>query len=154
MLSGFEVVNAGAGSDSITGATSADSLVGGDGNDLLAGGAGNDTLSGGSGNDTFRFDATIGSGNVDRITDYNVAADTISLENAVFTRLLTTGALKASEFVANKAGRAVDSNDYLVYDSDGGQLYYDADGSGAGVAVLVAILAPGLALTAADFVVT
>ena len=48
----------------------------------------------------------------------------------------------------------MDSNDYLVYDSDGGQLYYDADGSGAGVAVLVAILAPGLALTAADFVVT
>ena len=40
---------------------------------------------------------------------------------------------------------------YVVYGTDTGRLCYDADGSGAGAAVEVAVLGTGLALTAADF---
>ena len=46
--------------------------------------------------------------------------------------------------------KAVDANDYVVYNSQTGALSYDADGSGAGAAVQIATLAPNLKLTAAD----
>ncbi len=138
--------------DRLTGSTGANELLGGNGNDTLNGGAGHDTLTGGAGLDSFRLDSPLSaSTNVDTITDFKAVDDTIELENAVFTRLTATGALSASFFAANTAGVAVDANDYLVYDSDGGQLYYDFDGNGAGAAVLIARLQPGAALTAADF---
>ena len=161
-LSGIESVTAGAGNDTVVGASTTDrlsgdagndSLSGGAGNDTLSGGAGTDVLSGGDGGDTFWFDTAAISANVDRIGDYNVVADTIALDNAVFTRLGNAGALNAAFFVANTAGAARDSNDYLIYDTDGGQLYYDADGSGAGAKVLIANLGANLPLTSNDFVV-
>ncbi|WP_269766611.1 hypothetical protein [Methylovulum psychrotolerans] len=40
-----------------------------------------------------------------------------------------------------------------LYNSVSGGLFYDADGSGAGVAVQVALLGTGLAMTSADFMV-
>jgi hypothetical protein len=49
---------------------------------------GNDTLSGGSGSDHFRFDSFLNAlTNSDTITDFNVAADTIELENVIFGSL-------------------------------------------------------------------
>ncbi|MBQ0943041.1 hypothetical protein KAK07_06815 [Ideonella sp. 4Y16] len=142
-------------SDRLSGTSGDNLLSGGAGHDTLAGGLGNDSLSGGLGSDTFRFDtAPSATLNADTITDYSVADDSFSLENGVFTKLVTTGTLSATYFTANTAGVAMDANDYLVYDSDGGQLYYDADGNGAGAAVLVAKLGPGLALSALDFIIT
>ena len=89
---------------------------------------------------------------MDSITDFVVADDTVQLENAAFTKLTTTGTLSASYFV--KAAASVDANDYLVYNSTTGALYYDADGSGSvNSAVQIALLGTGLALTNADFVV-
>ena len=41
----------------------------------------------------------------------------------------------------------------MVYNTSTGQLYYDADGSGAGGAQLIATLQAGAALTAADITV-
>ena len=77
--------------------------------------------------------------------------DRFLLENAVFTKLTTTGAISAANFRASTAGTAADANDYILYDTDSGQLYYDADGSGAGTRLLFATVTPGTALTSSDF---
>lgn len=57
----------------------------------------------------------------------------------MFTKLAASGALSPGNFVANSTGHAVDRNDFIAYETDTGKLYYDADGSGAGAAVLVAV---------------
>ena len=107
----------------------------------------------------------MGSTNIDKITDFVVADDTIQLENAIFnnaalsaiaanTALSSTPTL-ASYFKAITTGGTTDSNDYIVYNKTSGALYYDADGGTDGNAdgVQIALLGTNLALTAADFVV-
>jgi Ca2+-binding RTX toxin-like protein len=89
---------------------------------------------------------------VDQVTDYNVAADRIEIDNAVFTGL-ATGTLAASAFRANAAGQATDASDRIIYDTDNGHLYFDADGNAGGGRVRFAILDPGLAMVAAEFLV-
>jgi Ca2+-binding RTX toxin-like protein len=136
----------------LAGTTGNDLIDGRGGNDTLWGKAGNDVLTGGSGRDTFVFDTKLNAKtNVDRIVDFNVADDTIRLENAVFTKLTKTGALSSSNFVTGSAAK--DSNDYIVYNKSTGALSYDADGSGSGAAVRFAVIANKVALTAADFIV-
>jgi len=88
---------------------------------------------------------------MDTITDFMVNDDTIQLDNAVFTKLATTGALNAAWFV--KAATALDADDYVVYNPATGGMLYDADGSGAGSPVQIAQLGTNLALTHADFVI-
>lgn len=136
----------------ITGNSGKNVLSGEAGNDTLSGGGGADRLTGGSGKDQFLFNSSLGGGNIDTITDYNVADDTIRLENAIFTAL-STGKLAAAAFVANTNGKAADASDRIVYESDTGKLFYDADGTGSAGAVQFALLAKGLALSAADFFV-
>jgi len=134
-----------------TGNTLNNVIVGNSGDNVLSGGAGKDTLTGGSGKDVFVFNSALSATtNVDTITDFVVADDTIQLENAIFTKLTATGALNPSFF---KIGIATDSNDYILYDSTTGVLSYDADGSGAGKAVQIALIGTGKALTSLDFVV-
>jgi Ca2+-binding RTX toxin-like protein len=58
-------------------------LDGGTGNDTLNGRAGKDTLTGDTGADTFVFDTALQATNVDTITDFSVADDTLSLDDAV-----------------------------------------------------------------------
>jgi Ca2+-binding RTX toxin-like protein len=126
-------------------------IVGNDGANVLNGGAGKDTLTGGVGKDVFVFNSALnGTTNVDTITDFVVADDTIQLENAIFTKLTAAGALNPDFF---KIGVATDANDYILYDSTTGALSYDADGSGAGKAVQIALIGSGKALTSLDFVV-
>ena len=134
----------------LIGDTGNDTLSGSSGNDILDGGVGNDVLTGGAGLDLFRF-ASAPTANGDALTDFSVADDTLQLENAVFKKFTTPGVLKAANFV--KATAAHDLNDYLVYNPATGALSYDADGSGAGVAVQIALLGVNLALTNADFVI-
>jgi hypothetical protein len=117
----------------------------------IDGKGGLDTLNGGSGADTFVFSSTLGAGNVDTLADFSVAADTIELENAVFTKLVATGALANGYFRANTTGLAQDANDHIVYETDTGKLFYDADGVGGAAGIQFAKLAVGLALTSADF---
>ena len=64
---------------------------------------------------------------------------------------LTLGALAPGAFVIGTA--AGDADDRIIYNSTTGQLYFDADGSGAGAAVLFAILQGAPAITASDFTV-
>jgi Ca2+-binding RTX toxin-like protein len=71
----------------------ANAIVGNSGDNLLNGAAGADTLTGWVGDDIFMFNSPLGGGNIDAITDFNVADDTIRLENAIFTAITGTGVL-------------------------------------------------------------
>ena len=152
----------GAGSDTIRGNAVANSLKGGggadriyglDGADRLAGGTGNDILTGGTGRDVIVFDSRPSkTSNMDRITDFSVADDTIYVENAVFTKAGSAGKLSAAAFW--KGAKAHDASDRFVYDDASGRLYYDADGTGAAAQIQFAQLAKHLKVGAADFMVT
>ncbi|MDK9693206.1 MAG: hypothetical protein OEL19_03015 [Sulfurimonas sp.] len=153
---GNDILLGGDGNDSLLGGAGNDSLTGSGGGDVLTGGAGNDNISGGAGADSFVFNAALNATtNKDTITDFVAVDDTIKLENAIFTKLTTTGVLNAANFVASSGGTAVDANDYVLYNTSSGVLSYDADGSGAGVAVAFALLGTSThpTITAADFVV-
>jgi len=69
--------------------------------------------------------------------------------------LLTAGPLAASSFRSG-AGvtAAADADDYLIYDTTSGALYYDASGNAGAAPVHIASLAAGLALSNLDFVIT
>ena len=136
--------------DVLEGNSGADVLSGGLGADRLFGGLGNDNLTGGAGSDSFVFNTATVS-NIDTITDFNVAEDTIELENAIFTGLPTTGTLSAADFVIGTA--AGDASDRIIYNSATGALLYDSNGNAAGGSVQIATLQTGLLLTNADFLI-
>ena len=138
-----DILRGGAGDDTINGNDGADTLRGDAGNDIINGGIGNDTIIGGTGADTltggagadmFVFTAPLN--NVDSITDFDGNVDQIHLDDAAFSAFGPT--IDAGEFVANSGGVAGDANDFLLYDTDTGDLYYDADGNGVGARVLIA----------------
>ncbi|MBB4153048.1 Ca2+-binding RTX toxin-like protein [Sphingomonas jinjuensis] len=133
----------------LTGNEVAQFVVGNDGADTLDGRGGADTLIGGGGADVFAFTTAAASGNADTIFDFQAGIDRIGLATDVFAAV-TDGGIQAGEFVAGTA--AQDGDDRLVYDQTTGRLFYDADGNGAGAAVLLAQLTAGTALTAASFV--
>ena len=88
--------------------------------------------------------------NVDTITDFVVADDTVRLENSIFSGL-AVGVLNADAF--HIGGAAADAEDRIIYNATTGALIFDVNGSAAGGATQFAKLATGLALTNADFVV-
>jgi serralysin len=100
---------------------------------------------------SFAFTTALGAGNVDRLVDFSGADDTIRLDDAIFTAIGSPGALDANAFVTGTA--AADASDRIIYNSGTGQLYYDADGTGAGAAVQFATLDAAPALAAGDFLV-
>ena len=151
---GSDILYGGDGNDRLYGGEGADSLYGDANDDRLYGGSGNDRLVGGSGADRVAFEIRPNStSNRDTIADFQPRLDRIELENAIFTRLALPGKLSVQNFARNLDGVAKDKNDYIVYETDTGKLFYDADGSGKGKAVLIATLENKAALTAADFYV-
>lgn len=131
-------------------------ISGNAGADQIDGGLGADILTGGGGTDSFVFSTALGAGNVDDITDFNAAADTIKLENTGVDMFntLASGALSATAFkVIGPGGAAVDASDRILYNQSTGALYYDADGSGAGARIQFATVDAGTVLTSADFVI-
>jgi Ca2+-binding RTX toxin-like protein len=97
------------------------------------------------------FNTAPGAGNVDAITDFNVVADTIRVENSVFAALGAAGTLTADKFHIGAA--AHDASDRIIYNAANGRLYFDADGAGGAAQIQIATLAPGLLLSNADFLV-
>lgn len=153
--SGDDYLQAGWGNDFLNGGSGDDILRGGTGDDLLNGNAGADILTGNEGYDIFKFaDFLLDGVDIDTITDFNSGVDIIQLGQWAFDHL-SLGALRAGQFTANDDGEAQDGNDYIIYESDTGNLYYDEDGNGAGAKLQFAVIGVGThpLLTAADFVV-
>ncbi|TPK56152.1 calcium-binding protein [Mesorhizobium sp. B2-4-19] len=137
-----------------TGNSIANVIGGNSGNNIINGLGGNDTLSGAQGNDSFVFTTALNAlTNVDTITDFSVADDTIWVDNAIFAALGGNGTLTADQFIKNTTGLAGDDNDHIIYETDTGWLSYDSNGSVAGGSTHFATLAANLALTNADFFV-
>ncbi|MFN0195003.1 MAG: calcium-binding protein [Aestuariivirga sp.] len=125
-------------------------IFGSGGSNYIDGKAGSDFLTGSGGLDNFLFTTALGSTNIDAISDFTVADDTLRLDDAIFTAL-PTGYLAVAAFRIGTA--AADVDDRIIYDSATGNVYYDRDGTGAVAKVQFATLDPGLAMTNADIFV-
>jgi Ca2+-binding RTX toxin-like protein len=148
------------GADYLNGYAGSDIVNGGDGDDYLAGGSSADTLTGGEGKDTFMLGSDRGLGiqnGVDTITDFNLTDDSFRLISADFTAFIgMAGTLASNNFVAGAdKTTATDADDYIIYNSSNGNVFYDADGSGSSYSsVLIADITDGLALTHSHFIVS
>jgi Ca2+-binding RTX toxin-like protein len=159
---GNDTINGGDGDDILTGFLGSDSLNGGLGDDTLAGNAGNDTLTGAAGVDRFEYRSTrafvTSDFGVDTITDFAVNQDRIILSKTTFKALTSgvgNGFSQASNFavVANNSLVAA-SNAFIVYSSGTGRLFYNQNGSAAGLGTgdNFAVLSGNPSLTANNFV--
>ncbi len=133
----------------LTGNELANTIYGNDGANVLDGREGSDSLVGRAGADTFAFTTALGANNADLVFGFEHGGDRIALDDAVFGAIGGPGALNANAFVTGAA--AGDADDRVIYNSGTGQIFYDADGSGAGAAVLFATLQGAPTLSASDF---
>lgn len=139
-----------------TGNKGNETIIGNSGDNVLNGGkGGSDNLTGGLGNDTFVFDSKPVSGVFDTITDFTSGEDLIQLSSKVF-KALDDDTL-ANDFISYTNATAPLANDghHLLYNSDTGALYYDADGSGAKAAIQIGLLGEDThpTLGSSDFIV-
>jgi hypothetical protein len=141
----------GGGNDHLVGDWGQDHIYGGPGSDSIAGGLDDDVLSGGNGADDFLFEDYPPGIGVDQITDFTVDWDQIVLSGLAFSVNVAFGDLPSSAFYIGSA--AHDSTDRIVYDSHTGALYSDIDGNGPELPIQFAELAPGLDLSASDFLI-
>ncbi|HEY9643451.1 MAG TPA: hypothetical protein V6C57_23385 [Coleofasciculaceae cyanobacterium] len=159
---GSNTLTGGDGNDLINGedrndfAGSNDVLQGGNGNDTLIGWYGSDSLTGGAGSDRFVLGTTAsdtftlqGAG-IDVITDFNRSqADKISLSLEAFFFGGTAGALPAEQFRSGTT--ALTATQRFLYEASTGQLFFDADGSGAAAKTQIATLLGAPSLNSSDF---
>ncbi|SMP82753.1 hypothetical protein SAMN06295888_1571 [Desulfonatronum zhilinae] len=155
-------INADAGNDTITG---------GMGNDIITGGAGADTINLVGGANTIRYTgnttALLGAEGGDIITGFNPATSQLQFANLTGTTgfaagtaanpaetLITSAAGAAGNvnFVSAAGAVAVTAQATFAYDTATGVLTFDADGTGAGAAIVIATFTGVPPLTAADFV--
>jgi len=132
-----------------------DTINGGQGIDIIDGGLGNDRLTGGLDSaDYFRFSTKLNAkSNLDTITDFVSGVDKIQLSQSIFTKF--TGDLVESAQLVSGAGltAARDTDDYLIFNTTNGALYYDADGNGKAAAVQFATLLGVSSITHEDFMI-
>lgn len=139
------VLDGGDGDDRLFGRAGGDTLMGGDGADHLDGGAWKDTLTGGAGSDSFYFANIAQAG--DTITDFQAGIDNIVLSGAGF-------GLESLADLSFVEGRVANSTDPTVlFDSEGDRLLWDADGSGADRAVLLANFAQHVNFSIGDILI-
>ncbi|WP_318248081.1 calcium-binding protein [Novosphingobium huizhouense] len=137
----------------ITGNTAKNVLSGGAGDDVLDGLGGADRLIGGAGADHFVFSTAPSAANIDTIVDFRHSEDdAISLDRGVFDAFDGVRTVANGAFLATSgADEALTRAQHLIYDTDSGTLYYDADGAGGDAAVKIAVLTGAPTLTAQDF---
>ncbi len=181
---GNDFLDGGSGNDSIYGANGNDTLLGGDGNDylnggydndLLVGGAGDDilvgdqgadTLTGGLGKDIFQL-TNAQNGLFDRITDFVVGTDKISLSRSSFSALNTVSFnglspivgildLKLQLAVVGSTPAVDTSNSLFVYNTADRSLTYNENGTaiGLGSGGIIAKLDGTVTLSGDDFLIT
>ena len=152
---GNDKMNGGSVSDMLIGDDGNDVLKGNDGSDTLTGGAGNDEITGGLGSDVIVFNSALGSNNVDKVIGFISGTDRIQLDHSIFSQFSSGSPVSSNNLVigSGKTAVAAQSDDYLIFDSKSGSLYYDADGNGAGKAIKFATLVGISALGDSDFVI-
>ena len=138
----------------LSGLAGNDSLNGGSGNDTLIGGLGADTLTGGLGNDSFQYSALADAGDI--ITDFSSAAagnnDAFKFKGSAFGGL-AAGSILANQFQSSTSASAGTTDVRFYYETDTGILRYDADGSNAGAATIIATLQAGATMTLSDILI-
>lgn len=138
------------GNDTLSGLGGNDGMSGGTGDDHLIGGAGRDRLNGGLGADSFDFRMVTEGG--DTIVDFAHGVDHLTFTGSAFG--LSGPLVDGVSFIAGAgAVQPVSSAPVLLYDTAAGVLSYDADGTGAGAAVTMAVLANHASLSAADILI-
>ena len=135
-------------------------LIGNPGNNYLEGGAGVDALTGGAGGDGF-YIAYNGSGkNADTVTDFKTGEDLVMLDLASFginpqaLGIVSSGMVSTGSLVQGAGARALDANDYFIYDTAQMKLYVDPDGSGPLTPMVAVQLTGTTAVTVDDLYVT
>ena len=136
----------------IVGSDTNQTILGGAGNDRFIGGLGNDSLTGSGGADTFVLRNTFA--DRDFIADFVSGTDKLEISAALFGGGLAAGVLSGAQFLSGAgAVSATTAAQRFIYNSSTGNLLFDADGNGAGAAVLFANLSSIPTLTAADFLI-
>lgn len=149
--SGADQLRGNSASNQLFGEGGVDRLDGAAGSDSLAGGRGADRLVGGLGNDTFIYSHLDQIGDI--ITDFGAVLgnnDRFQIAAAAFGGGLAVGALNAAQFQTRADSVAQDADDRFIFRTTNQTLWFDADGNGAGAAVLLADLQAGAVVTAAD----
>jgi Ca2+-binding RTX toxin-like protein len=146
---GNDTLVGGSGDDRLFGELGVDNLVGGFGNDTLDGAFGLDVMSGGAGVDTFVLHKAQG---VDTISDF-AAGERLRLSAAEFGGgLVANRALTALQVrVGAGVTTANLASQRLIFDSLNRNLYFDADGNGAGARVQIAKLTGTAAISNLSF---
>jgi Ca2+-binding RTX toxin-like protein len=148
--------------EGLTGSYFADDLRGDDnyniiyglgGADFIIGLGNSDLLIGGDGQDLFHFvGITDGGFYGDTIQDFVSGYDRISVTGQFFGLGSPGGvAIESWRFVAGTVANLATSQ--FIYDNTTQELFYDIDGTGAGVQVLLATLQSGATLAAGDILV-
>lgn len=143
--SGADRLYGGASNDTIFGGSANDTIYGGDGDDIIDAGTGADWVYGGAGSDNFVFSTRPTATNYSRLPDYSPYEDLLILSHAIFA----TG---RSELQFETGLAAQTTAPTLLWHAASGVLEWDFDGSGTGAPIRMAILQPGLPLTAADII--
>ncbi|NET26454.1 DUF4347 domain-containing protein [Okeania sp. SIO1I7] len=129
---GNDIAFGGKDSDLIDGGFGNDSISGDLGSDTLIGGQGIDTLNGGS--DADIFELAVGEG-LDLIADFVPQQDIILLDKSIFTAITSdsgTGFSVDAEFaIVTSDADAETSSAVIVYNSNNGKLFYNANGTEA-----------------------
>jgi serralysin len=137
-----------------SGNTLSNVLTGNSGKNSLSGGLGKDTLYGGAGADRFVFDTALSTSNTDTIKDFQRGIDKLVLDDDIFKVFTSKTTVSTGNFIVGT--KALQSDDYLIYNTQNDMLYYDADGSGSkyGMVEVAKIeLSGSSAPTYTDFVV-
>ncbi len=156
---GADTIIGGSGNDQIFGHAGNDTLKGEGGNDILVGGAGRDKLYGGKGKlsqDAFVFDTkltskTVANKHKDTIYDFGPKYDSLWFDDAAFTNKTIANYLKGKtpsfdSPVAMKASffrvgdKALDRDDFFIWNPKTKKLYWDVDGSGTKPMVEIATI--------------
>jgi Ca2+-binding RTX toxin-like protein len=130
-----DTLDGGDGKDTLTGGEGNDTLTGGTGTDVLYGGIGNDFLIGGADKDRFVFNVASSPANFDQLGDFEASrVDVIELSRQAFSGIGAGSSLLPSAFASVSGGGAtatVSVNARIVFDSQTGTLYFDANGGNA-----------------------
>lgn len=144
-LGGEDSLNAKGGHDTIDGGSGKDTISGGSGNDFIIGGKGRDVLNGNHGNDNFVFNGFKDLGDV--VGDFNSKFDSLHFDASEFPNLS-----KKFDLDVSRSPEADSRRGTFLFDKDNGKLSWDADGSGAGKAKLIATLDDVSRIELSDFV--